>query len=49
MLLKNLLRVCDEELRRVIGAVVAMWEHARELDEQALRSLGVVPRERRSR
>jgi hypothetical protein len=49
MLLKKLLRVCDEELRRVFGAVAAMYEHARALDEQALRSLGVEPRGPRSR
>jgi hypothetical protein len=44
MFVRRLLRVCDEEMRRVFGAVVAMYEHVRELDEQALRSLGVVPR-----
>jgi hypothetical protein len=49
MLLRKLLRVCDEEMRRVFGAVAAMYEHVRALDEQALRSLGVEPREPRSR
>jgi hypothetical protein len=48
MLLKKVWRVCDGELRRVIGAIMGMLEHTRELDEQALRSLGVVPREPRS-
>jgi hypothetical protein len=48
MRLSKVWRVWSEEMRRVIGAVVAMWEHARELDEQALRSLGVVPRGPRS-
>ncbi len=44
MFVRKVLRVCDEEWRRVIGAIVAVYEHARALDEQALRSLGVVPR-----
>ena len=48
MLLSKLWRVCGEEARRMIGAVVAMLEHMRAMDEQALRSLGVVPREPRS-
>jgi hypothetical protein len=47
MFVGKLLRVCDEEMRRVFGAVLAMYEHVRALDEQALRSLGVVPREPR--
>ena len=42
------LRACGEELRRVVEVVVGMYEHMRELDEQALRSLGVIPREPRS-
>ena len=49
MLLRKLLRVCDEEMRRVFEAVAAMFEHMRALDEQALRSLGVEPRGPRSR
>ena len=46
-MVRKVLRLCAEEMRRVIGAIVGMWEHARELDEQALRSLGVFPREPR--
>ena len=46
-MVRKVWRLCKEEMRRVIGAIVGMWEHARELDEQALRSLGVVPREPR--
>ena len=46
-MVRKVLRLCEEEMRRVIGAIVGMWEHARELDEQALRSLGVFPREPR--
>jgi hypothetical protein len=46
-MVRKVLRLCWEEMRRVIRAIVGMWEHARELDEQALRSLGVVPREPR--
>ena len=47
MLLGKLWRECGEEARR-IGAVVAMIERMRAMDEQALRSLAVVPREPRS-
>ena len=46
-MLRKVLRLCEEEMRRVLGAIVAMWQHARELDEQALRSLGIAPREPR--
>jgi hypothetical protein len=48
MLLSKLWRVWGEEARRMIGAVKAMLEHMRAMDEQALRSLGVVPRGPRS-
>jgi len=46
-MVRKVWRLCEEEMRRMLGTIVAMWEHARELDEQALRSLGVVPREPR--
>jgi hypothetical protein len=46
-MVRKVWRLCEEEMRRVVGAIVAKWQHARELDEQALRSLGVVPREPR--
>jgi hypothetical protein len=46
-MMRKVWRLCEGEMRRMIGAIVGMWEHARELDEQALRSLGVVPREPR--
>jgi hypothetical protein len=48
MRLSKLWRVCGEEARRMIGTVAAMLERMRATDEQALRSLGVVPREPRS-
>jgi hypothetical protein len=44
MLLTRVLQVCEEEVRRAIEAIVALHEYVRELDEQVLRSLGVILR-----
>jgi predicted RecB family endonuclease len=46
-MLRQVVRVFEEELRRAIDAIVAIHHHIRELDEQALRTLGVLPREPR--
>ena len=43
-MLGKVLQVCAEELRRAIEAIVALHEYVRELDEQVLRSLGVILR-----
>ena len=43
-MLGKLWRLCGEETRRAFGAIVAMYRHVREMDEQALRSLGVILR-----
>ena len=43
-MLGKVLQVCEEELRRAIEAIVALHEYVRELDEQVLRSLGVILR-----
>jgi hypothetical protein len=44
MLLTRVLQMCKEELRRAIETIVALHEYVRELDEQVLRSLGVILR-----
>jgi hypothetical protein len=43
-MLGKVLQVCAEEFRRAIEAIVALHEYVRELDEQVLRSLGVILR-----
>jgi hypothetical protein len=43
-MLEKAMRVCEEEFRRAIEAIVALHEFVRELDEQVLRSLGVILR-----
>jgi len=43
-MLGKVLQVCEEELRRAIEAIVALHEYVRALDEQVLRSLGVILR-----
>jgi hypothetical protein len=43
-MLGKVLQVCGEELRRAIEAIVALHEYVRALDEQVLRSLGVILR-----
>ena len=43
-MLGKVLQVCEEELRRAIEAIVALHQYVRELDEQVLRSLGVILR-----
>jgi hypothetical protein len=43
-MLGKVLQVCEEEFRRAIKAIVALHEYVRELDEQVLRSLGVILR-----
>jgi hypothetical protein len=43
-MLKAVMRVCEEEFRRALNAIVALHDYVRELDEQVLRSLGVILR-----
>jgi hypothetical protein len=43
-MLGKVLQVCEEEFRRAIEAIVALHEYVRALDEQVLRSLGVILR-----
>jgi hypothetical protein len=43
-MLGKVLQVCEEEFGRAIEAIVALHEYVRELDEQVLRSLGVILR-----
>jgi hypothetical protein len=43
-MLGKVLQVCAEEFRCAIEAIVALHEYVRELDEQVLRSLGVILR-----
>lgn len=43
-MLKAVMRVCEEEFRRALDAIVALHDYVRELDEQVLRSLGVILR-----
>ena len=45
-MLRQLLRMCAEESRRAIEAIVAAHEYVRELDEQVLRSLVMILRGR---
>jgi hypothetical protein len=41
---KRLLRICVQEFRRAINAIVMVHEYVRALDEHVLRSLGVILR-----
>lgn len=43
-MLKGVMRVCEEEFRRALNAIVALHDYVRELDEQVLRSLDVILR-----
>lgn len=43
-MLKAVMRVCEEEFRRALDAIVALHDYVRELDEQVLRSLDVILR-----
>jgi hypothetical protein len=43
-MLKAVMQVCGEELRRAFDAIVALHDYVRELDEQVLRSLGMILR-----
>ena len=43
-MLKAVMRVCEEEFRRALDAIVAVHDYVRELDEHVLRSLGVILR-----
>lgn len=43
-MLKAVMQVCEEEFRRALDAIVALHDYVRELDEQVLRSLGVILR-----
>ena len=43
-MLTAVMRVCEEEFRRALDAIVALHDYVRELDEQVLRSLGVILR-----
>jgi hypothetical protein len=38
------MQVCGEEFRRAFDAIVALHDYVRELDEQVLRSLGMILR-----
>jgi hypothetical protein len=43
-MLKAVMRVCEEEFRSALDAIVAVHDYVRELDEQVLRSLDVILR-----
>jgi hypothetical protein len=43
-MLKTVMRVCEEEFRSAFKAIVRLHDYVRELDEQVLRSLGVILR-----
>ena len=43
-MLRAVMRVCEEEFRRALDAIVAVHDYVRELDEQVLRMLDVILR-----